>query len=173
MLQVVGVQKSFGDAPVLRGVDLELAQHDVVALIGASGSGKSTLLKTINLLEPVDDGQIFLAGDDITEPRVDVDEVRAQIGVVFQHYNLFPHRTVLDNVTLASRLVLKVPRAEAEARGLSLLERIGLSEHAALLPRPSLRGTAAARGHRPRDRHRPQAAPPRRDHQRARPGARR
>ncbi len=134
VLQVVGVQKSFGDATVLRGVDLELAQHDVVALIGASGSGKSTLLKTINLLEPVDDGQIFLAGDDITEPRVDVDEVRAQIGVVFQHYNLFPHRTVLDNVTLASRLVLKVPRAEAEARGLSLLERIGLSEHARSYP---------------------------------------
>ena len=134
VLQVVGVQKAFGDALVLRGVDLELAQHDVVALIGASGSGKSTLLKTINLLEPVDDGQIFLAGDDITEPRVDVDEVRAQIGVVFQHYNLFPHRTVLDNVTLASRLVLKVPRAEAEARGLLLLERIGLSEHARSYP---------------------------------------
>ena len=133
-LRVVGVQKSFGDARVLQGIDLDVAEHEVVALIGASGSGKSTLLKTINLLEPVDDGQIFLAGKDITDPRVDVDEVRAQIGVVFQHYNLFPHRTVLDNVVLASRLVLRQRRPEAEARGIALLERIGLATHARAYP---------------------------------------
>ena len=133
-LRVVGVQKSFGANQVLRGIDLQLAQHEVVALIGASGSGKSTLLRTINLLEPIDDGQIFLAGDDITDPRVNVDRVRAQIGVVFQHYNLFPHRTVLDNVVLASRMVFKVPRAEAEARGVALLERIGLADKARSYP---------------------------------------
>lgn len=133
-LRVVGVHKSFGETRVLRGIDLDLAQHEVVALIGASGSGKSTLLKTINLLEPIDDGQIFLAGTDISDPRVDADEVRAQIGVVFQHYNLFPHRTVLDNVILASRLVFKTPRAEAEARGVALLERIGLADQARSYP---------------------------------------
>lgn len=133
-LRVVGVHKSFDEARVLRGIDLDLAQHEVVALIGASGSGKSTLLKTINLLEPIDDGQIFLAGADISDPRVDADEVRAQIGVVFQHYNLFPHRTVLDNVILASRLVFKTPRAEAEARGVALLERIGLADQARSYP---------------------------------------
>ena len=133
-LRVVGVHKAFGENPVLRGIDLELAQHDVVALIGASGSGKSTLLRTINLLEPIDDGQIFLAGEDISDPRVDADEVRAQIGVVFQHYNLFPHMTVLDNVILANRLVFKVARAEAEARGVALLERIGLADHARSYP---------------------------------------
>ena len=133
-LRVVGVQKSFGENVVLRGIDLELAQHEVVALIGASGSGKSTLLRTINLLEPIDDGQIFLAGADISDPRVDADKVRAQIGVVFQHYNLFPHRTVLDNVVLASRLVFKVSRAESEARGLALLERIGLADQARSYP---------------------------------------
>ncbi|HYO39979.1 MAG TPA: amino acid ABC transporter ATP-binding protein [Nocardioidaceae bacterium] len=133
-LRVVGVHKGFGDTPVLRGIDLDLAEHEVVALIGASGSGKSTLLKTINLLEPIDDGQIFLAGTDISDPRIDADAVRAQIGVVFQHYNLFPHLTVLDNVVLASRLVLKKPRAEAEARGLALLERIGLADQARSYP---------------------------------------
>jgi ABC-type polar amino acid transport system ATPase subunit len=133
-LRVVGVQKSFGETSVLRGIDLDLAQHDVVALIGASGSGKSTLLRTINLLEPIDDGQIFLAGVDISDPRIDADKVRAQIGVVFQHYNLFPHRTVLDNVILASRLVFRVPRAEAEARGVALLERIGLADHGRSYP---------------------------------------
>jgi len=133
-LRVLGVQKAFGSSPVLRGIDLDLDRHDVVALIGASGSGKSTLLKTINLLEPVDDGQIFLNDDDITDPRVDADEVRARIGVVFQQYNLFPHRTVLDNVTLASRMVFDVPRAEAESRGLELLERIGLADWARAYP---------------------------------------
>lgn len=133
-LELRGVKKSFGDRPVLEGIDLAVAPHEVVVLIGASGSGKSTLLKTVNLLEPIDDGQIFLAGKDISDPRVDADAVRARIGVVFQHYNLFPHLSVLDNVTLASRKVIRTPRAQAEARGRVLLERIGLADHAAAYP---------------------------------------
>ncbi len=130
VLRVEGVRKSFGATPVLRGIDLDLAEHEVVALIGPSGSGKSTLLKTINLLEPIDDGRILLRGDDISDPRVDADRVRSRIGVVFQHFNLFPHLSVLDNVTLAARKVHRTPRAEAEEHGMALLERIGLAEKA-------------------------------------------
>ncbi|WP_395639551.1 amino acid ABC transporter ATP-binding protein [Pseudolysinimonas sp.] len=130
VLRVEGLHKSFGETSVLRGVDLELAEHEVVALIGPSGSGKSTLLKTINLLEPIDDGRILLRDEDISDPRVNVDRTRARFGVVFQHLNLFPHLSVLDNVTLASRKVHGVPRAQAEARGLELLDRIGLVEKA-------------------------------------------
>ena len=130
VLRLEGIRKSFGATSVLRGVDLDLAEHEVVALIGPSGSGKSTLLKTINLLEPIDDGRILLRDEDISDPRVDVDRTRARFGVVFQHLNLFPHLTVLDNVTLASRRVHGVPRAEAEARGLELLDRIGLGAKA-------------------------------------------
>lgn len=134
LLRVEGVHKWFDDTAVLRGIDLTVAQHEVVVLIGASGSGKSTLLKTINLLERVDDGQIFLGGDDLTDPRANEDAVRARIGVVFQHYNLFPHLSVLDNVTLASRKVFGQSRAGAEARGRELLERIGLAEKAGEYP---------------------------------------
>jgi ABC-type polar amino acid transport system ATPase subunit len=130
VLQLEGIRKAFGDNPVLRGVDLELAEHEVVALIGPSGSGKSTLLKTINLLEPIDDGRILLRDEDISDPRVDVDRTRARFGVVFQHLNLFPHLSVLDNVTLAARKVHGVARAEAEKRGLELLDRIGLADKA-------------------------------------------
>ncbi|WP_370291233.1 amino acid ABC transporter ATP-binding protein [Nocardioides sp.] len=133
-LSVRGVRKYFGDHAVLQGIDLDVAEHEVVVLIGASGSGKSTLLRTVNLLEPVDDGQIFLREDDITDPRADPDAVRARIGVVFQHYNLFPHLRVIDNVTLASRKVFKVSKAEAEAKGLALLERIGLADKARSYP---------------------------------------
>src|SRR5690554_7163614 len=93
VLQLEGVHKFFGNNHVLRGVDLNVASHEVVVVIGASGSGKSTLMRTINLIERVDDGRIWLSGDDITDPRVDVDRTRARIGVVFQHFNLFPHRS--------------------------------------------------------------------------------
>jgi polar amino acid transport system ATP-binding protein len=134
VLRVANIWKSFGDNAVLRGIDLAVDSHEVVALIGASGSGKSTLLRTINLLERIDDGQIWLAGTDISEPSTKVDAVRARIGVVFQHYNLFPHLSVLDNVTLASRHVLGIPRQTAEARGLELLERIGLADQARSYP---------------------------------------
>jgi polar amino acid transport system ATP-binding protein len=134
VLRLEGIHKSFGDREVLRGIDLTVHAHEVVALIGASGSGKSTLLKTINLLERIDDGQIWLRDDDISDPRVAVDAVRARIGVVFQHYNLFPHLSVLDNVTLASRHVFHESKAAAEARGLDLLARVGLAEHARSFP---------------------------------------
>ncbi|MDR7185190.1 polar amino acid transport system ATP-binding protein [Microbacterium trichothecenolyticum] len=128
LLRATGIHKSFGEREVLRGVDLELATHEVVALIGASGSGKSTLLRCLNLLEPIDDGQIFLDDEDISDPRVDANRVRARFGAVFQSYNLFPHLTVLENVTLASRVVHHTPRREAEARALELLGRIGLAD---------------------------------------------
>lgn len=134
LLRLDRVQQSFGDQPVLRGIDLEVQPHEVVTLIGSSGSGKSTLLRTINLLERIDDGQIFLAGVDITDPRTKVDAVRARIGVVFQQFNLFPHLSVIDNVTLASRRVLRMPRAEAEQRGRQLLEDIGLGQKADSYP---------------------------------------
>jgi polar amino acid transport system ATP-binding protein len=125
-LRLEHVNKSFGEHEVLRGIDLELADHEVVCLIGASGSGKSTLLRCINLLEPLDSGRILLGGEEITRRGVDVNAVRRRIGIVFQAFNLFPHMTVLRNVTLAPRDVLKLPRAEAEARALDLLARFGL-----------------------------------------------
>lgn len=130
LLRAEDLWKSFGVREVLQGVSLELAAHEVVAVIGASGSGKSTLLRCLSLLEPIDDGRIMLGDEDISDPRVDANRVRARFGVVFQSYNLFPHLSVLDNVTLASRVVHKEPRKDAEARGLALLERVGLAEKA-------------------------------------------
>jgi ABC-type polar amino acid transport system ATPase subunit len=134
VLRVENVWKAFGDTTVLRGVELTIASHQVVALIGASGSGKSTLLRTINLLERIDDGQIFLSGEDISDPRAKLDRIRARIGIVFQHFNLFPHLSVLDNVTLASRKVLRMPRQKAEKRGLELLDQVGLAGKARDFP---------------------------------------
>jgi ABC-type polar amino acid transport system ATPase subunit len=130
LLRAEDVWKAFGNREVLRGVSLELAAHEVVAVIGASGSGKSTLLRCLNLLEPIDDGLILLGDEDISDPRVDANRVRARFGAVFQAYNLFPHLSVLDNVTLAARVVHKEPRKDAEARGLALLERVGLADKA-------------------------------------------
>jgi polar amino acid transport system ATP-binding protein len=127
-LRVDGLHKSFGELEVLRGIDLSVSEHEVVCLIGASGSGKSTLLRCINLLEPIDAGRIVVGGEEITAPDVDVDRVRRHIGIVFQNFNLFPHMTVLDNVTLAPRRVLGRPRAEAEERADALLIRFGLAE---------------------------------------------
>ncbi|MBD8659176.1 amino acid ABC transporter ATP-binding protein [Frigoribacterium sp. CFBP 8754] len=134
VLRLEGVRKAFGDTTVLDGIDLDVARDEVVALIGASGSGKSTLLRTVNLLETIDDGRITLDGTDISDPRVRVDAVRARIGVVFQHFNLFPHMTVLENVSLASRHVLRQPRREAEQRAVELLERVGLGDKARSYP---------------------------------------
>ncbi len=134
VLRVDKVVKRFGGNTVLQGLSLTVAPHEIVVLLGASGSGKSTLLRVINLLEQVDDGQVFLHGTDITDPRIDADAVRARIGVVFQHYNLFPHLSVLDNITLAARKVHRTPRQEAEQRGLELLERIGLARFARAFP---------------------------------------
>ena len=125
---VDGVHKSFGTVEVLRGVDLALADHEVVCLIGASGSGKSTLLRCINLLEPIDAGRIVVEGQEITARGVDVNEVRRHIGIVFQAYNLFPHMSVLRNVTLAPRLAADKSRAEAEAEATALLELAGVTK---------------------------------------------
>jgi polar amino acid transport system ATP-binding protein len=126
-VELHGVRKSFGDHEVLRGIDLSVEEHEVVCVIGASGSGKSTLLRCINLLEPIDDGRILVGGEDMSASGVDADRVRRGIGIVFQAYNLVPHMTVLRNVTLAPREVLKLPRSEAEARALELLGRFGLA----------------------------------------------
>ncbi|MGN6218925.1 MAG: amino acid ABC transporter ATP-binding protein [Microbacterium sp.] len=134
VLRLEDVWKSFGDHDVLRGIDLDVAPGEVVALIGSSGSGKSTLLRTVNLLEPIDDGRIVLGDVDISNPRVDVDAVRARIGVVFQQYNLFPHLTVQHNITLALRHVHRMKRREADAAATELLERVGLADKAAEHP---------------------------------------
>jgi polar amino acid transport system ATP-binding protein len=133
-LVVDGVRKSFDKLEVLRGIDLELAEHEVVCLIGASGSGKSTLLRCVNLLEPVDAGRIVLHDEEITARGVDVNRVRRGIGIVFQAFNLFPHMSVLDNVTLGPRKALRLSRPEAEARADELLQRFGLSEKRADFP---------------------------------------
>jgi polar amino acid transport system ATP-binding protein len=130
LLRVEGLRKAYGAKVVLRDVSLEIAPHDVVCLIGASGSGKSTLLRCLNLLEPVDDGGIWFEGDEITDPLVDARAVRGRMGMVFQAFNLFPHMTVLDNLTLAPRKVHRVPRVDAEARAVELLARFGLADKA-------------------------------------------
>jgi polar amino acid transport system ATP-binding protein len=127
-LTLEDVHKSFDALEVLRGIDLSVAEHEVVCLIGASGSGKSTLLRCVNLLDPIDRGRIVVGGDEITAPGVDVDRVRRRIGIVFQAFNLFPHMSVLDNVTLAPRHVLHQPRDRAEASAVALLERFGLAD---------------------------------------------
>jgi len=127
VLEIQGVTKAFGEREVLRGVDLSVREHEAVALIGASGSGKSTLLRCIDLLEDVDDGDVFLDGETITDPEVDTVAVRRRLGLVFQAYNLFPHMTALENVMLGSRRAHGAPRAEAEERGRALLARFGLA----------------------------------------------
>jgi polar amino acid transport system ATP-binding protein len=127
-LHVEGLHKSFDKLEVLRGIDLEVAEHEVVCLIGASGSGKSTLLRCINLLEPIDAGRIVVGGVEITARNVDVNELRQRIGIVFQSYNLFPNLSVLENVTLAPRKARRQPRRDAEAQATSLLERFGLAD---------------------------------------------
>jgi polar amino acid transport system ATP-binding protein len=133
-LRIEGLHKSFGRLEVLRGIDLVVAEHEVVCLIGASGSGKSTLLRCINLLEPIDAGRIVVDGEEITADGVPLDRIRRHIGIVFQAFNLFPHMSVVDNVTLAPRKVLKTPRAQAEAEASDLLARFGLSDKRDELP---------------------------------------
>jgi polar amino acid transport system ATP-binding protein len=127
-VELQDVHKSFGHTEVLRGIDLAVPEHGVVCLIGASGSGKSTLLRCVNLLEPLDRGRIVLDGEEITDEGVDVNRVRREIGIVFQAYNLFPHMTVLRNVTLGPRKALGLSRADAEARADELLTRFGLED---------------------------------------------
>jgi polar amino acid transport system ATP-binding protein len=133
-LRIEGLHKSFGDLEVLRGIDLVVAEHEVICLIGASGSGKSTLLRCINLLEEIDAGRIVVGGDEITAPKVDVNRIRRRIGIVFQAFNLFPHMNVLDNVTLGPRKALKLKPPEADERARGLLRRFGLEEKASQFP---------------------------------------
>ena len=130
ILNVKGLHKSFEDKDVLNGIDLEVYRGQIVALIGSSGSGKSTLLRCVNLLEEISDGQIFLNDEDISEPTINQDEVRRQIGLVFQAYNLFAHLSIEENITLALRHVKGLSTAEAKAKALALLDRIGLADKA-------------------------------------------
>ncbi|GIH07699.1 peptide ABC transporter ATP-binding protein [Rhizocola hellebori] len=134
VLSCRALRKVFRGNVVLHDLDLEVAEHEVVVLIGASGSGKSTLLRCVNLLETVDDGTIHLDGEHITSPGVNPDRVRQRIGMVFQAFNLFPHLTVLDNVTLAPRRVHRQPRRDAEAAAMRLLDRVGLADKAREYP---------------------------------------
>jgi len=134
MLRIEHVRKSFGDKVVLDDISLDIAAHEVVCLIGASGSGKSTLLRCINLLEPIDDGAIWLDGVDIAEPGLSADPVRRRVGMVFQSYNLFPHMTVLRNITLAPVKVLRRSKADARSAAIELLGRFGLADKADAYP---------------------------------------
>jgi polar amino acid transport system ATP-binding protein len=127
-LEISGLWKSFGDLRVLRGIDLTVAEHEVVCLIGSSGCGKSTLLRCVNLLEPIDGGHITVEGEEITAPGVNVNRIRRRIGIVFQAFNLFPHMSVLHNVTLAPRKAAGKPKGQAEAEATELLERFGLAD---------------------------------------------
>ena len=133
-VRLEGVWKSFGSNEVLRGIDLSLAEHEVVCLIGASGSGKSTLLRCVNALEEVDSGRIVVQGRELTSRGVDLNEARREIGIVFQAFNLFPHMTVLRNITLAPRKVLGLSQEQAEAEARELLERFGLADKAKEYP---------------------------------------
>ena len=130
LLEIDNVRKTFGQVEVLRGISLDVDEHTVITLIGASGSGKSTLLRCINALESIDSGEIRLHGDRVSGKGIDVDALRLEVGIVFQSYNLFPHMTVLQNITLAPRKVLRHPPALAEERAIALLKRIGLEAKA-------------------------------------------
>jgi ABC-type polar amino acid transport system ATPase subunit len=134
MVRLEGVRKSFGDNLVLDGIDLSVAHGEVLVVIGPSGSGKSTLLRCVNLLEPIQQGRVFLEGEEITRKGADVSAIRQRIGIVFQQFNLFPHLTALDNLTLAARRIRRMPRREAERRAKELLASVGLEEKAAQHP---------------------------------------
>ena len=134
MIRVQGLHKRFGSLHVLRGVDLDVGAQEVVVVVGPSGSGKSTLIKCVNRLEDPTEGHIFIQGVDVTDPRVDLNKVRREVGMVFQHFNLFPHKTALGNVMLALQKVLGIPRAAAEERARKELEHVGLSAKADAYP---------------------------------------
>ena len=134
MVRLEGVRKSFGDNLVLDGIDLSVALGEVLVVIGPSGSGKSTLLRCVNLLEPIQAGRVFLEGDEITAKGADVSAIRQRIGIVFQQFNLFPHLTALDNLTLAARRIRRMPRKVAERRALELLASVGLQDKAGAHP---------------------------------------
>ncbi|HWL32329.1 MAG TPA: amino acid ABC transporter ATP-binding protein [Gaiellaceae bacterium] len=134
VVRLEAVHKNFGDNHVLRGIDLEVRSREVLTIVGPSGSGKSTLLRCVNLLEPVNDGRIYFEGEEITRKGADLSATRQRIGMVFQQFNLFPHLTVMNNLTLAVRRIRRQPKADAEARAMQLLERVGLTEKAGQHP---------------------------------------
>jgi polar amino acid transport system ATP-binding protein len=133
-LDIKGVTKRYGETPVLRGIDLSVEQHEVVCLIGASGSGKSTLLRCVNGLETIEAGEIWLDGDVVSGEGVDLDRLRRDVGIVFQSFNLFPHMSVLENITLAPRKIRGATKDQARERALQLLERVGLEQKADSYP---------------------------------------
>ncbi|CZQ80923.1 amino acid ABC transporter ATP-binding protein, PAAT family [Trichococcus flocculiformis] len=133
-INVSNLKKSFGSNEVLKGINLEVAEGEVVCIIGPSGSGKSTLLRCLNKLEEVTDGHVLIDGQDITEKTTDINKVREEIGMVFQHFNLFPHLSVMDNITLAPVELKRENKETAKARALELLETVGLSEKADAFP---------------------------------------
>jgi polar amino acid transport system ATP-binding protein len=134
VIRAEGIRKSFGDNLVLDGIDLVVHGRETLVIIGPSGSGKSTLLRCVNLLEPLDSGRIWLEDEEITRKGASVSDVRQRIGIVFQQFNLFPHLKAIDNLTLAARRIKKMPKAEAEARALELLARVGVEEKAHQYP---------------------------------------
>ncbi|WP_100398157.1 amino acid ABC transporter ATP-binding protein [Bacillus sp. FJAT-44742] len=134
MITVKDLRKSFGATEVLKGITTEIREKEVVCVIGPSGSGKSTFLRCLNMLEEITSGQVIVDGDDITDPHTDINDVRSRVGMVFQHFNLFPHKTVLENVTLAPQKVKGMAKQEAEKIGKSLLEKVGLADKAAAYP---------------------------------------
>ncbi|WP_077624058.1 amino acid ABC transporter ATP-binding protein [Sediminibacillus massiliensis] len=134
MIKVEDLHKSFGDTEVLKGITTEIKEKEVVCVIGPSGSGKSTFLRCLNLLEDITSGHVIIDGDDITDPKTNINDVRSRAGMVFQHFNLFPHRTVLENVTLAPIKVKGLSKEEAEQTALPLLSKVGLSDKADVYP---------------------------------------
>lgn len=144
MIEVRNLKKSFGDLEVLKGINLTVKKQEVVVLIGASGSGKSTLLRCLNQLEEITSGEIIIDGVNVCDKQTDINKVRAEIGMVFQSFNLFPHKTVLDNIMLAPMKVRKWPKEKARAKAMELLEKVGLKEKADVYP-DSLSGGQAQR----------------------------
>ena len=133
-IRIEGLKKSFGDLVVLDGIDTTIKQGEVVCVIGPSGSGKSTFLRCLNKLEDISGGKVVVDDFDLTDPKVDLDKVRQHIGMVFQHFNLFPHMTVIDNVTLAPLLTKKMDKDAAEKKAMELLAQVGLAEKAQVKP---------------------------------------
>ena len=134
MIQVKDLHKSFGKLEVLKGINANIKEKEVVCVIGPSGSGKSTFLRCLNLLEEVTGGEVIIDGENLTDPTIDINSIRSRVGMVFQHFNLFPHMTVLDNITLGPRKIKKMSKSEADAAGLPLLEKVGLSDKASVYP---------------------------------------
>ena len=134
MIQVVDVYKSFGQLQVLKGVNFQVAPREVVCVIGPSGSGKSTLLRCINQLEKTNSGQVYIDGEELTHPKTDINKIRQQVGMVFQLFNLFPHKTVLENITMAPVRIKGVGRADADKIAMELLGKVGLTDKAHVFP---------------------------------------